>query len=141
MAKVFDVKSALKSGGEETPEWSDKGCKNGHDKNMQVVGRVRECGDVSSQLRDKKFSHGSDDCRRVETNYTSQENPERCPDFPLPPYEHRVGFAHNATPSVHTEVRDRADHVLPPHEKGSPDNTEEHGTKEGTNKTFNSLFR
>jgi hypothetical protein len=34
VAKVFDVESALKSGGEEAAKWSHEGRKNGHDEKM-----------------------------------------------------------------------------------------------------------
>lgn len=34
VAKIFDVESALESGGEKTAKRSDKGRKDGHDENM-----------------------------------------------------------------------------------------------------------
>lgn len=46
VAKVLDVESTLKSGGEKATERSDKGSKNGHDENVQVVGRVCDRRDV-----------------------------------------------------------------------------------------------
>lgn len=58
MAEIFDVEGTFKSGGEETPEWADKGRKNCHDENVQVVGRIWESRDVSSQLQRIKFSCG-----------------------------------------------------------------------------------
>ena len=62
LAKIFDVESTLKSGGEKASEGGDKRRKNGHDEDMQVVGRVRERRHVPTQLRGTKFAHENDDC-------------------------------------------------------------------------------
>lgn len=50
LTEIFNVEGTLKSGGEETAKWSDKGRKNGHDEEMEVVGRIWERQDVSPEL-------------------------------------------------------------------------------------------
>ena len=77
---------------------------------------------------------------RVKTHQTRQEDPEGGPNFPLPPNKDRVWVTFDVAPGVHTEVPDGADHILPSHEECPPDNAKEHGTEEGTDETFNSLF-
>ena len=107
---------------------------------MKVVVSIRNYCDVSPELRDTKFGRHNQDQRRVRTHQTRQEHPEGGPYFPLPPNKDWVGIALDIAPSVHTEVPDRTDHILPSHEQGPPDNGEEHGTEEGADETFNGLF-
>ena len=51
VSEILDVEGTLESGGEEATEWGDKGRENGHDEHMEVVGRIRNCCDVSPELR------------------------------------------------------------------------------------------
>ena len=53
MPEILDIEGAFKSRGKETTEWSNKRCENGHDEDMEVVGRVWKRRDVSSELQDK----------------------------------------------------------------------------------------
>jgi len=85
VAKIFHVERPLKPGGKKATEWGDKGRKNGHDENVQVVGRVGERRNVPAQ-------------------YASQEDPEGGPDFPLPPNENRVGVALDIAPGVYPKT-------------------------------------
>ena len=57
VTEILDVEGTLKSGSKKATEWSDKRRKNGHDEDVEVVGRIWERRDVSSKLQDTKFSH------------------------------------------------------------------------------------
>ena len=50
MPEILDVEGTFESGGEEATKWSDKGRENGHDKHVEVIGRIRNFCDVSPEL-------------------------------------------------------------------------------------------
>ena len=50
MTEILDVEGTLESGSKETTERCNKRGKNGHDEDMEVVGSVRECRNVSPKL-------------------------------------------------------------------------------------------
>jgi len=49
VAKVLDVEGTLKPGSEEATERSNKGCKNGHNEDVEMVDCIRERRNVSSE--------------------------------------------------------------------------------------------
>ena len=61
VTKIFDVEGTLESGGEEAAKRSNEGRENGHDENVQVVGRVRDGRHIPTQLRGTKFNCESDE--------------------------------------------------------------------------------
>lgn len=40
VTEILDVKGTLKSGSKEAAEGSNEGCENGHDEEVEVVGRI-----------------------------------------------------------------------------------------------------
>jgi hypothetical protein len=57
VTKIFDVEGTFKSGGKEAAKWSNKRRENGHDENMEVVGRIWKRRGVSPELQGAKFSY------------------------------------------------------------------------------------
>lgn len=77
---------------------------------------------------------------KIATHHSGQNSSEGPPQRYCLPNENRVWLAGDGSECISSEIVNGADHVVPSHEEGPPDNTKDKCTPERANKAFNSLL-
>jgi len=76
-----------------------------------------------------------------EAYHNRRDQSERSPQRHLFPDEDWVRLALDGVPCAHSQIMDRANHIIEAHEEATPAKCENYGAEESTNEAFHSLLR
>lgn len=119
--EVLDIKCTLEAGSKEPSKGCHEAREEAHHNQVELVRHVRDRRHRPAEQRRERDAQG-------------------WPDRPLTPDEDVIGCARHLRERVLTQIVDRADHVVEPHEECAPDKTKDNRGEKGSDKPFHGLL-